>query len=492
MKTRSSGILLHISSLPGKYGIGDFGEEAYNFVDFLSDSKQSNWQILPLGVTSFGDSPYQSFSAFAGNPYFIDIDELINLGFTEGINLDELYLGNDPTKVEYGVLYTNKMYILKEAYKKAKYIINHDLQNYYNQNHDWLRDFALFMTIKGKHDNRSWLEWDRKYQVYNSPDVLQFEIEEKDEIFFWVFTQYLFSNQWAKLKQYAKSKGIKIIGDLPIYIATDSADVWSNPHLFNLDENFRPITIAGCPPDDFSTEGQLWGNPIYKWDLMEQEGYKWWIKRIDWSFKLFDTVRIDHFIGFESFWEVENGAIDASGGHWSKGPGMKLFNRIKEELGELDIIVEDLGVTSDAVRKLVKDTGFPSMKVIQFAFDINNESEHMPHLYNENMAVYTGTHDNLPIMAWFEQATRSELEYAIKYLKLNYDEGLNWGMIRGIWASSANLALAPMQDFLALGETSRMNLPSTIGENWNWRLDREDLTAELSKRIKNLTEIYWR
>ncbi|OLS02929.1 4-alpha-glucanotransferase [Tissierella creatinophila] len=492
MKDRSSGILLHISSLPGKFGIGDFGEEAYKFVDFLWDAKQKNWQILPLGITSFGDSPYQSFSAFAGNPYFIDINELINSGYIKENELDTLFFGNNPIKVDYGLLYRNKMYILKKSYKEAKHTIYNDLKYFYEENYDWIRDFALFMTIKGKHNNKSWLEWDKKYQEYNSPDVLQFERENNEEIFFWVFTQYLFSKQWKRLKEYANNKGISIIGDLPIYIAIDSADVWSNPKLFNLDDSFRPITVSGCPPDAFSAKGQLWGNPIYKWDVMEKEDYKWWIKRIEYSFKLFDTLRIDHFIGFESFWEVQYGDEDATRGRWSKGPGIKLFNKIKEELGELDIIVEDLGVISDAVRELVKNTGFPSMKVIQFAFDKTNESEHMPHLYNKNMVVYTGTHDNLPIMSWFENVSKDELNYAIEYLKLNHDEGLNWGMIRGIWSSCANLAIAPMQDFLALGETSRMNLPSTIGENWTWRLKKEDLTESLSKKIRDLTEIYWR
>lgn len=492
MIARSSGILLHISSLPGEFGIGDFGEDAYKFVDFLYHAKQRNWQILPLGITSFGDSPYQSFSAFAGNPYFIDINELIDLGYIDENDLDTISFGEDTTRIDYGLLYTNKMCILKKSYKEAKHIIDNDLQCFYKENYDWIRDFALFMTIKGKHNNRSWLEWDKRYQEYNSPDVLQFEKENKEKIFFWVFTQYLFSKQWKRLKKYANNKDIKIIGDLPIYISTDSADVWANPHLFNLDESFEPITVSGCPPDAFSDKGQLWGNPIYKWNVIEDEDYNWWIKRIKYSFKLFDTLRIDHFIGFESFWEVKYGDKDATKGKWSKGPGRKLFKKIKEELGELDIIVEDLGVTSDAVRKLVNDTGFPSMKVIQFAFDTENESEHMPHLYNKNMVVYTGTHDSPTIMDWFENASKDEFNYAIKYLKLNHDEGLNWGMIRGVWSSCANLAIAPMQDFLALGERARMNLPATIGENWTWRLKREDLTETLAKRIRNLTEIYWR
>lgn len=492
LEDRSSGILLHISSLPGDFGIGDFGEEAYNFIDFLYDSKQRNWQILPLGITSFGDSPYQSFSAFAGNPYFIDINELIKYDYLKREDIDMICFGNNPTKIDYALLYTNKMYILKKAYIKIKHILYNELQLFYKENYDWLRDFALFMAIKSKNNNKSWIKWDERYQIYNSPDVLQFEKENQGEIFFWVFTQFLFLKQWSQLRRYANSKGIKIIGDLPIYVSVDSSDTWSNPHLFKLDDRFKPITISGCPPDAFSKTGQLWGNPIYRWDAMEGEGYKWWIKRIKHSFKLFDTLRIDHFIGFESFWEVNYGNKDASRGKWSKGPGIKLFDKIKEELGDLDIIAEDLGIVSDDVRKLIKYTGFPGMRILQFAFNTLNESEHMPHLYEKNMVVYTGTHDNCPIMSWFEIASKDEIDYAIEYLNLNDCEGLNWGMIRGIWSSCAGLAIAPMQDFLALDEKSRMNLPSTKDGNWTWRMKKEDLTKELSKKIRNLTEVYWR
>lgn len=492
MKERSSGILLHISSLPGDYGIGDFGKEAYRFVDFLSDAKQKKWQILPLGITSFGDSPYQSFSAFAGNPYFIDLDQLIDCDYIEKKDLKKLNFGKDPRKVDYGLLYKNKMHILKKAYKKAKFIIDDQLQSFYKENYDWLRAFVLFMTIKSANDNKHWIEWDEKYKNYNSLAVLHFEKEKREEMFFWVFTQYIFLKQWEELKKYANHKGVKIIGDLPIYISSDSSDVWSNPHLFNLDEDFKPITVSGCPPDAFSDKGQLWGNPIYRWDIMESEDYRWWVKRLEYSFKLFDTLRLDHFIGFESFWEIDYGDKDAINGKWSKGPGIKLFNKIKEKLGDLDIIVEDLGVVSDEVRELVKETGFPNMKVIQFAFDPENESEHLPHLYDSNMVVYTGTHDSLPIMAWFENASKDELEYAIEYLNLDFIEGLNWGAIRGVWSSTANIALAPMQDFLGLGENSRMNLPATTVGNWAWRIKKEDLTENLSEKIKKITEIYWR
>lgn len=497
MKTRSSGILLHISSLPGKYGIGDFGKEAYNFVDFLVDAKQKNWQILPLGVTSYGDSPYQSFSAFAGNPYFIDLDELIEENYLSVNDIESVNLGEDETKVDYGILYKNKMMLLRMAYNNAinsldKKQITGILDRFYNKNKEWLREFTLYMGIKANHDNKSWLEWDDEYKSFNSDTVLSFEEENQEEIYFWVFTQYYFFKQWNRLKDYANKNSINIIGDLPIYVAVDSADVWSNPNYYNLDSNFNPITVAGCPPDGFTEGGQLWGNPIYKWDLMEEDGYKWWIKRIESSFQLFDIVRLDHFIGFETYYEVDFGSKDAVKGVWKKGPGIKLFNKIKEELGDLNIIVEDLGHTTDAVKKLVVDAGFPNMKVMHFAFNPNEESEHSPHILARDSVIYTGTHDNHTTMGWLENVSNDDLEYAIEYLKLNNGEGFNWGIIRGAWASPAYLAIAPMQDFLCLDDKSRMNIPSTIGGNWAWRMKKIDLTKELAMKIAQLTKIYWR
>lgn len=492
MKNRSSGILLHISSLPGRFGIGDFGKEAYNFVDFLSESKQKNWQILPLGTTSLGDSPYQSFSAFAGNPYFIDLDELLENAYIDEDDIEKNSLESDPRKIDYSLLYINKMHILKKAYKIAKNSIKDELESFYLENIDWVRDFGLFMAIKGKFDNIAWSGWDIEYQIYNSRKVLDFEKEKRDEIFFWVFTQYFFEKQWKKLKAYANSKNVKIIGDLPIYVSIDSADVWSKAHLFKLDKNFNPVSVSGVPPDEFTAKGQLWGNPIYDWDAMEDEDYNWWVRRIEYSFKLYDTLRIDHFRGFESFWEVKFGNDDAIEGKWSKGPGIKLFNRIKDELGDLDIIVEDLGFMTDKVRTLVKETDFPNMKVLQFMGNGLEESEHMPHSFNKNMVVYTGTHDNLTIMEWFNKSDKKDILYAIKYFKLNFDEGFNWGVIRGAWSSCANLAIAPMQDLLGLDGRARMNEPSTIGGNWTWRLRKDDLTEEISFKIRNLTKTYWR
>lgn len=492
MKERSSGILLHISSLAGEFGIGDFGKYAYEFVDFLSKSNQKNWQILPLGITSFGDSPYQSFSAFAGNPYFIDLNEFIDSDFIKRKDVESLNFGDEPTRVDYDLLYKNKMYILEEAYKKGKLLIAKELRSYFLKNYHWLRDFALFMAIKGKNEDKSWLDWDKEYQIYNSEEVLEFEKKYKDEIYFWVFTQYYFSKQWKRLKSYANGKNIKIIGDLPIYVSIDSADVWSNPNLFKIDKDFKPITVSGVPADEFSPEGQLWGNPIYNWDLMKKEDYNWWIKRIEHSFKQFDTLRIDHFKGFESFWEVEFGRGNAVKGKWSKGPGMDFFNKIKDELGKVDIIIEDLGFNTKELIQLVKETGYPNMRILQFGFNHKEENEHTLHRLKENMVAYTGTHDNETLMGWFSNASKEDILYVIKYFKLDELEDFNWGIIRGLWSSTSRLTIVPVQDILGLDNKARMNRPASLGGNWTWRLTKNQLTNQLAKKLKDLTDLYWR
>lgn len=492
MIERSSGILMHISSLPGEFGIGDFGKEAYKFIDFLNRAGQKNWQILPLGVTSFGDSPYQCFSAFAGNPYFIDLNELLIYNFINREDIGRVKLSMDDTQVKYGCLYKNKIHLLKIAYNNAKVPLFNELKHFFESNKEWLREFSLFMALKSKHQNKSWHEWEPKYKIFNSEAVLEFEEKNQDEIYFWVFTQFFFYKQWNKLKHYANEKGIKIIGDLPIYVSEDSSDVWSNPRYFNLDENLVPITVSGCPPDGFADTGQLWGNPIYNWNAMEEDGYSWWINRIENSFKIYDILRIDHFRGFESYWEVRYGAENAIDGRWVKGPGMKLFNKIKEELGDLNIIVEDLGFNTPEVTKLVLDSGFPNMKVLQFAFNPYEVSEHAPHGFDKNCVVYASTHDTQTIMGWFDTLPKDVFNYTVRYLKLNYDEGLNWGVIRGAWSSTANLAIAPMQDFLGLNDWARMNTPGTLGNNWSWRITKDQLSNELADRINELTKTFWR
>lgn len=492
MSRRASGIIMHISSLPGKYGIGDFGEGAYNFVDFLHESGQKYWEILPLGVTGLGDSPYQCFSAFAGNPYFIDLDELLEGNYLnqEVINKYELY--REPQRVSYDLLYQNKMKLLRIAYENSKSEMIEELEVFMETHKSWLRNFALFMSLKDYNNGKSWLEWEDSFKDINSKDVLEFENTNKESIYFWVFTQYLFLNQWENLKKHANLNGIKIIGDLPIYVSIDSSDVWANTNLFKLDSSFKPITISGVPADEFAIEGQLWGNPIYDWEAIEENEYSWWIERISHSFELFDTLRIDHFIGFQRYWEVQYKSENAVRGEWIEGPGIKIFHKIREELGDLDIIAEDLGVVTDDVRKLVKDTGFPGMKVLEFGFNPYKDNEFDIHNHNENSVVYTGTHDLSTADGWIERQSIDTARYTKEYLNIREDEDFNWAFIRGAWSSSSYLAIAQMQDFLGLDDNARMNIPGTVGGNWTWRVDRDTLNKDLSKKINALTKLYKR
>ena len=491
MYERSSGVLLHISSLPGQHGIGDFGSGAYEFVDFLYKAKQKYWQVLPLGLTGYCNSPYSSFSAFAGNPYFIDLDELIKSGYLS--KEDVINAGfSQENSIAYDYLYENKVSLLRQAYKNAKEEIKEDLEHFHHKHYSWIDGFSLYMSLKELYEYRSWKDWDNVHRKYHSPEVMEHKENNREEMNFWVFTQYCFYKQWFALKKYANNLGIKIIGDLPIYVSKDSADVWSNPSLFHFDEELMPITVAGNPPDAFSPTGQLWGNPIYNWDAMEKDGYKWWIYRIKQSLQFYDTLRIDHFRGFESYWEIKYGAENAMEGRWVKGPGIKLFDKIKEELGEVDIIAEDLGVSSDDVKELLHRTGYPGMKVLQFAFDIEGDSEHLPHNYNKKTVVYTGTHDNPPVNGWLKTASDEEKAFARKYFHQCSNEETHWAFIRGAWSSTAYLAIAQMQDFLGLDEMARMNTPSTIGCNWTWRLRSEDLSTELAEKIAELTTLYRR
>lgn len=492
MKKRSSGVLLHISSLPGDYGIGDLGKGAYEFLDFLEAAGQTSWQILPIGITGYGDSPYQSFSAFAGNPYFIDLNELIDMGYLDKKTVDKADLGKSKHKINYEKLYFNKMPLLRIAYDHAKVKLSHEMETFYNNERAWLEDFALYMAIKAKNGNRSWIEWEPGYENSKTPEVESFKLTHKDDIYFWVFTQYFFFKQYHALKAVATHKGIQIIGDLPIYVAEDSADVWSNPKFFKLGKNYKPTCVAGCPPDAFSKTGQLWGNPIYDWDYMDQQKYAWWITRIAYSLKLFDVVRIDHFRGFEAYWEIPYGDPTAENGAWINGPGKALFKAIKDALGSVNIIAEDLGYLTDGVIELREYTGFPGMKVLQFAFDAREESDYLPHNYTENFVAYTGTHDNETIVGWMENVSKVDRAFAIDYLKLDRGEGYHWGFIRGVWSSTAYLAIAQMQDFLGLDNKARMNFPSTLGGNWIWRITKHDLSPALAKKMHHMTKLYGR
>lgn len=491
MKERGSGILLHISSLPSPYGIGDFGQSAYDFVDFLKETKTKYWQILPLGVTGYGDSPYQSFSAFAGNPYFINLDEFIELGYLTEEEVKECDFGRDPRRVDYARLYDQKMPLLYQAFCRAFPEIQGKLDAFV-VTEEWLADFALFMALKDAHDGASWQDWQEGYK-FRDPEALSTFREKADEnIYFWIFTQYYFMKQWFELKEYANNAGVKIIGDIPIYIAEDSADLWAEPEMFQLNDNLVLKEMAGVPPDAFTDLGQLWGNPLYDWQYMKEDGYRWWIKRIRESLRLYDTVRIDHFRGFEAYWSVPAGSENAIRGRWQKGPGIDLFNAIHTALGEADILAEDLGIITDEVRELIAATGYSGMKMLVFGFDPYGDSEHLPHNYERNMVVYTSNHDSPTVVGQMNDCPELELEFAKAYLKIDEAEGIAHGFIRGAWASHAYLAIAPMQDLLGLGNEARFNLPATLGQNWQWRMESSDLSKDIRQALFEYNRIYRR
>ena len=398
---------MHISSLAEKYGIGSFGKSAYEFADFLKEAGQSYWQILPLGPTSYGDSPYQSFSAFAGNPYFIDLDTLANEGLLKTEDYVDIDFGSDEF-VDYEKLFTERNKVLHIAYENSKGKLTAQIDAFARENSSWLKDYAMYMAIKFEMELRSWQEWDEDIKLRQPEVMATYEKELKDEIDYWIFVQYQFYKQWETLKGYTNSLGIKIIGDIPIYVSADSSDAWANDKLFKLDENKNPISVAGCPPDAFSDDGQLWGNPIYDWDYLEETGYEWWIERLKASLKLYDVIRIDHFRGFESYWQIPFGHKTAKKGKWVKGPGIKLFKAVKEKLGDIDVIAEDLGYMTDKVINFRDKTGYPGMKVLQFAFDTREESDYLPHNYTKNCIVYTGTHDNDTVMGWMDTTGNKE------------------------------------------------------------------------------------
>ncbi len=489
---RSSGIIMHIASLPGKYGIGTFGKEAYKFADFLKKSGQRYWQILPLGPTSFGDSPYQSFSAFAGNPYFIDFDILTEDGLLQKKDYDTINFGDNEEQIDYAIIFKEKMKVLRIAYSRFKG--DKDFESFKEENKFWLDDYTLYMSVKQKFDLKSWHEWDDDIKHRTEDSIKKYKNELKEEIDFWNFTQYEFFNQWKKLKEYTNKLGVEIIGDIPIYVSEDSADVWSNPDAFALDkETLKPIKVAGCPPDIFSEDGQLWGNPIYNWDYMDKTNYKWWIQRVEQSLKIYDWLRIDHFKGFESYYSIPYGETTAKNGKWVKGPGIKIFDAIREKLGEANIIAEDLGTLTKETIELRDANNFPGMKILTFAFDSDSDNPFLPHNYEKNFIAYTGTHDNDTVRGWIETtATKDQVEKAIEYLNLTKEEGYNWGIIRGVWSSIANVAIAQMQDFLNLGNEARTNLPSTLGKNWRWRAKPGVFTDKLAEKIYNITKIYGR
>ncbi len=494
---RASGILLPVSSLPSKYGIGCFSESAYEFVDQLKRAGQSYWQILPLGPTSYGDSPYQSFSTFAGNPYFISLEDLIEEGVLTREECGEADFGSDPRSVDYGKMYRARFPLLRLAYERSDISRDAGFQKFVEENAYWVRDYAIFMAVKDRFGGKSWDKWPediRKRWPY-SMDYYQRELYF--DIEFYEYIQYVFQKQWNRLKSYANENGIRIIGDIPIYVAYDSADTWANPQLFQLDGENLPAAVAGCPPDGFAADGQLWGNPLYRWDYHRDTGFAWWMSRLSYCFRLYDVVRIDHFRGFDEYYSIPFGDATARNGHWEKGPGMEFFRKMRECLGDCTVIAEDLGYVTDTVRKLVRDTGFPGMKVLEFAFDsrdTGSASDYLPHNYPVNSIVYTGTHDNETLTGWFAGIRPEERRMVRSYLNNFRDSGseIYWDLICTAMGSVSRLCVIPMQDYFGYDNTCRMNQPSTLGKNWKWRLTEGELTDELIGKIRDVTMRYGR
>lgn len=494
---RGAGILLSITSLPSKYGIGCFSKSAYDFVDWLKAAGQTYWQILPLGPTSYGDSPYQSFSTYAGNPYFIDLEALIEEGVLTREECEKADMGEEEGTIDYKKMYEGRYPLLRKAYERSNISQNPDYIRFMEENGWWLSDYALFMAVKGRFDGAPWTEWAQDIRLRWDYAMDYYRRELYFDIEFQQYLQFTFYKQWQALKDYANRQGVRIIGDIPIYVAMDSADAWAHPELFQLDQDNVPLAVAGCPPDGFSAVGQLWGNPLYRWDYHRQTGYDWWMKRLAHCFSLYDVVRIDHFRGFDEYYSIPYGAKSAIGGHWEKGPGMDLFRRMREVLGEKGVIAEDLGYVTDSVRQLVRDTGFPGMKVLEFAFDSRDSgcaNDYLPHNYTENCVAYTGTHDNETIRGWFESIREDERRLARAYICDKYTprQYLHTSFISLIMASRANLCVIPIQDYMGYDNTCRMNKPSTVGINWKWRLKSGELTEDLQKEIRAITRRYGR
>lgn len=489
---RSSGILMHITSLPSPYGVGTMGKDARNFVDFLESAGQTYWQVLPLCPTAFGDSPYQTVSSYAGNPYLIDLDELSKDGFLKQEEYADIVWGESPYRVDYARLYKNRHMILRIACSRLLVDPPSLFYAFCVQNRFWLDDYALFMAIKERDGGKAWLEWTDSLRDYASEPVKQAQTELKSEIDFWKAVQYLFFKQWSALKEYANRKGIRIIGDIPIYVSMDSVDVWAHREQFELLENGKPIEVAGCPPDNFCATGQLWGNPLFNWEAMESDGFTWWTQRVKHQSNIYDVLRIDHFRGFDSYYAIPYGAPDAQNGRWRNGPGEKLFRTIESNIGKKAIIAEDLGFLTPSVHALRDNLGFPGMRILQFAFDSKNESNsiYLPHNYIKNCIAYIGTHDNTTAIGWLKSAPRSSVDFAEKYLRLNNEEAKNWGMMRALWASVSDTVIIQMQDVLGLDYTERMNTPSTQGGNWQWRIEKSVVNKELANKLRNEMYIY--
>jgi 4-alpha-glucanotransferase len=497
--SRSGGILLHPSSLPGPYGIGDFGSSSYRFIDWLSDSGCKLWQVLPLGHTGYGDSPYQCFSAFAGNPYLISPELLIKDSLLTQSDLDGMP-DFSPLKVNYGQVIPWKLSLLDKAFlqfqKTDPLEMREEFAVFRAENSIWVEDYALFMALKESNGGGSWMDWPSSIRKRNESALTEARRSLADSFQKYTFYQFLFFRQWSALRDYASKKNIKIIGDIPIFVASDSSDVWAHPELFYLDENRKPSVVAGVPPDYFSPTGQLWGNPLYNWENHAKTGYAWWIERFRSLLNVVDLVRLDHFRGFAAYWEIPSGNPTAEIGRWVTGPGEDFFEKISDFLRSvgqtegMPIIAEDLGVITSDVVKLRDRYNLPGMKVLQFGFT-GPDNPFLPHTYSHNCIAYTGTHDNDTALGWFDTATKQEHEFALKYLNTT-EPDIVWNMIRAIWSSVAVFAIAPMQDMLNEGTESRMNFPSRLGGNWEWRLDEKDLSDQLKEKITELNYLFQR
>ena len=487
---RASGVLLPVSSLPSKYGIGCFSKEAFTFIDDLVRAGQSKWQVLPLGPTGYGDSPYQPFSTFAGNPYFIDLETLIEEGLLKKEECEEHHWGGSQRYVDYGAIYNARYVVLRKAFHR--FVPDNDFVTFCENEKEWLEDYCLFMALKNSQNGSLWTTWDEKLRTKEKDALEAKKAELKEEIQFYRFIQYEFDKQWKKVKSYANAQGITIIGDLTIYVALDSADEWANPKLFQVDEECLPTAVAGCPPDAFSATGQLWGNPLYDWDYHKETGYDWWIRRMKRSFDLYDTVRVDHFRAFAEYYSIPADEDTALNGKWNPGPGIDLFQHIEEKLGEIDVIAEDLGTLDQKVFDLMDAVGYPGMKVLQFAFDSGSSNMYLPHNYKRNCVVYTGTHDNDTTKSWYSGLDKKTRAYTRAYLN-NFGrsvETVTWDFIRAAHASVADLSIIPMGDLLCCGKEGRINHPSTTGENWKWRMLEDEFRGDVIEHLYMLTDIF--
>ena len=510
---RRSGILMHISSLPNDYGIGKLGKEAYAFVDFLEKAHQKCWQILPISPTSYGDSPYQSFSVHAGNPYFIDLEALEKDGYLKAAEYKNIEWGDDKGSVDYGKIYEVIFKVLRTAHKRFRKKPEKAYSKFVVENKDWIYDYALFMSLKLAIKGKAWLDvyalfmalifaiygkawyvWDDPLIMYMPKAIKCARYEFANDIDFWCFVQYKYFQQWKKLKAYANEKGIEIIGDIPIYVAYDSVEVWSTPQYFSLDKEKMPVEESGCPPDAFTADGQLWGNPLYNWEYIARDKFRWWVERIKAASNTYDVVRIDHFRGFESYYCIPYGAKNAKKGKWRKGPDMRLFKEVRKQLGDVKIIAEDLGFLTKHVVKMLNASGYPGMKVLEFGFDSDNTNGYLPHNFKTtNSICYTGTHDNETILGWIKSCDEKTRSYCKDYLGVTKDEFVPWAMVRLCWSSVCDTAIAQMQDILCLDDKARMNTPSTVGANWKWRLESFDkLDDTLAERLAKKTAVYGR